>query len=121
MIRAWTSPSNRVVFLCALLSACWLSPGRRNACSAEPVLRIQVSDTRPEMAFLSWDTEGGDRVQTNLLRAGQGVTPRVRMGGQWSSATSTLRGSISKKPLLTATAAIRAATVLPACPRRAEK
>jgi hypothetical protein len=34
---------------------------------------------------LSWDTEGGDRARTNLLRAKSPLALRARMGGQWRS------------------------------------
>lgn len=35
------------------------------------------------MSYLSWDTEGGDRVDTNLLKKGAHVGVRVKMGGTW--------------------------------------
>jgi hypothetical protein len=88
MIRAWVSELNWVVCVCSLFSACWVSAGRQDACAADPVLRLQTAETRAEIAFLSWDTEGGDRAETNLLRSGQGVTSRVRVSGQWLSAAA---------------------------------
>ena len=86
MIRAWVSKSNRVAFLCSLLSAVWISAGHRMPARRTRSCVWQAAETRPEVAFLSWDTEGGDRAATNLLRTGQAVTPRVRVSGQWLSA-----------------------------------
>ena len=43
-------------------------------------------ETDPGIALVSslgWDTEGGGRVGTNLLRAGTGVSLRIWTGGQW--------------------------------------
>src|SRR5437868_7819052 len=34
-----------------------------------PVLRLTTDPAGKVVTFLSWDTEGGDRVRTNLLRA----------------------------------------------------
>ena len=42
---------------------------------------------RPEVHVLSWDTEGGRRAETNLLRSGQPLGLRVKMGGQWKPGT----------------------------------
>ena len=49
----------------------------------EPRLRLAADATRPEVPVLSWDTEGGPRVETNLLRAGRAMGLRVRVDGQW--------------------------------------
>jgi len=38
---------------------------------------------RPLISALSWDTEGGDRLRSSLLRRGAGAGLRVRTGGQW--------------------------------------
>ena len=40
------------------------------------------------MPLLSWDTEGGQRAQKNLLRPGQGLVLRIRIAGQWKPATA---------------------------------
>ena len=45
------------------------------------------------MTALSWDTEGGARLHSNLLRKGSGVGLRVRSGGQWREG-STLPASV---------------------------
>src|SRR6185436_7647479 len=36
---------------------------------AEPKLRIEQNEKESKVTFLSWDTEGGERAKTNLLRA----------------------------------------------------
>ncbi len=43
---------------------------------------------RPCISFLSWDTEGGRRVDTNLLRAGAGVGVRFLVDRQWTEVPS---------------------------------
>ena len=40
---------------------------------AAPVVKIATDEAAPGISFLSWDTEGGDKVATNLLRAGSAV------------------------------------------------
>ena len=45
-------------------------------------LRVEVDGSRPMLSFLSWDTEGGNRVHTNLLRAESSVGLRVHAAGQ---------------------------------------
>src|SRR5690349_4513823 len=49
-------------------------------------LRLDVNPTHASIPFLSWDTEGGDRAQRNLLRSGPGVTLRVKDGDAWREA-----------------------------------
>jgi hypothetical protein len=49
----------------------------------EPVLRIEADPKRACVAVLSWDTEGGNKAQTNLLRADSPLVLRVRVGGEW--------------------------------------
>jgi hypothetical protein len=58
------------------------------ASAEDTVLRLQLGEQRPEAPVLSWDTEGGQRTRTNLLRAGRPMTPRVRVGGQWKPAAA---------------------------------
>jgi hypothetical protein len=38
-----------------------------------PVMKIATDDTSPGLSFLSWDTEGGEKAETNLLRTGSAV------------------------------------------------
>ena len=52
--------------------------------SSEPKLRLEFAATRPEIPVLSWDTEGGPRVETNLVCSGSAVGLRVRVDGAWS-------------------------------------
>jgi hypothetical protein len=51
--------------------------------SSAPILRIEADPKRSMVPVLSWDTEGGERFHTNLLRKGTGVGLRVRSEGQW--------------------------------------
>ena len=70
-----------VALLCTvgIQSAVWAGP---------PRLQMTMPDDQPVVTFLSWDTEGGARVERNLLRPGKGVTVAVRVAGQWLSASA---------------------------------
>lgn len=46
--------------------------------TAWPVLRATADETSPGIAFLSWDTEGGGKAATNLLRQGSAVRLQFR-------------------------------------------
>jgi hypothetical protein len=57
------------------------------AALAGPVtLRIASDPDCARVQFLGWDTEGGQRANTNLLRTGIGMGLRIRSGGQWREA-----------------------------------
>lgn len=47
------------------------------------IVRIQMDSACAAINFLSWDTEGGSRAQTNLLRANTPVVLRIRTRGKW--------------------------------------
>ncbi|MDX9972845.1 MAG: hypothetical protein RBU21_07645 [FCB group bacterium] len=51
--------------------------------AVEPRLRLETDAAHPQITVLSWDTEGGNRVETNLLRAPAGL--RVLREGAWSA------------------------------------
>ena len=53
--------------------------------SGTPTLRVEMDATRALVSVLSWDTEGGDRVRSNLLRAP--LSPRMRVKGEWRAAS----------------------------------
>jgi len=48
-----------------------------------PVLRWAGDPGRPGITYLSWDTEGGERVKINLLRPGSSVNLRLKVDGRW--------------------------------------
>jgi hypothetical protein len=48
-----------------------------------PVLGFEADAKYPGITFLSWDTEGGERVKTNLLRLQTAVKLRFKMDDQW--------------------------------------
>jgi len=52
-----------------------------------PLVRTEMHAGRPEVHVLSWDTEGGRRAETNLLRSGKPVDLRVRVDGRWKQGT----------------------------------
>ena len=52
----------------------------------EAILKFETNPDRVSIPSLSWDTEGGDRAQRNLLRSGPGVTFRVKDGLTWREA-----------------------------------
>src|SRR5580658_572140 len=45
-------------------------------------LRLETDPERALIPFLCWDTEGEDRIKTNLLRR-PGVRLRMRSGPEW--------------------------------------
>ncbi len=49
------------------------------------LLRLQPDAERARVPFLSWDTEGGDRIKTNLLRSDSALSVRVQVAGEWKS------------------------------------
>jgi hypothetical protein len=51
---------------------------------AGPVLRVETDPQSPAIAFLSWDTEGGEQARMNLLRSGSVI--RVCIAGEWLEA-----------------------------------
>ena len=54
---------------------------------ADPAaIRIEPDPDRARVRYLSWDTEGGYRANTNLLRSGSGIGLRIQAGGQWREA-----------------------------------
>ena len=46
-----------------------------------PVIKIATEEASPGIPFLSWDTEGGDKAATNLLRADSAVRVQFSIGG----------------------------------------
>jgi hypothetical protein len=52
--------------------------------AAGPVLRVETDPQSPAIAFLSWDTEGGEQARMNLLRSGSVI--RVCIAGEWLEA-----------------------------------
>jgi hypothetical protein len=53
---------------------------------AVPVLSVLSAETAPGISFLSWDTEGGPKAATNLLRQGSAVRVQFLSGGAWQDA-----------------------------------
>lgn len=51
-----------------------------------PVVRLKTDPEKPLVHFLSWDTEGGKRVERNLLRDNSPVSLRIRTGETWKPA-----------------------------------
>lgn len=52
---------------------------------AEPMLRICPEAEHALVPILTWDSEGGDRVRTNLLRPMEPLCLRIRIHGVWHS------------------------------------
>lgn len=50
------------------------------AAEAAPVLKATTDQTSPGVPFLSWDTEGGKKAATSLLRKGSAVRLQCRQG-----------------------------------------
>ena len=62
---------------------------------------MEMDNERPEVTRLSWDTEGGSRTETNLLRSGQPMRLRMRSGGQNKPAGNLSLSSVDVKPSTT--------------------
>jgi hypothetical protein len=75
----------RPLLLRAVLRACCALPLLLplGALAGPDALRIQTDPERAVVRFMGWDTEGGGRAGTNLLRAGTGISLRFQIGGQW--------------------------------------
>jgi len=54
-----------------------------SAVDSNPVFRIELDAQHAQIPVLSWDTEGGERAQTNLLRLNSPVVLRVCVAGIW--------------------------------------
>jgi hypothetical protein len=55
----------------------------QTAFEIEPILRVHADATHARISFLSWDTEGGNKAGTNLLRKDSSVTLRANIAGKW--------------------------------------
>jgi hypothetical protein len=55
------------------------------AFGVEPILHIETDAKHAWVAVLSWDTEGGKKARTNLLRMNSLLRLRVHVGGKWST------------------------------------
>ena len=58
---------------------------RERVGAAAPIIHLELDNARAAIPFLSWDTEGGNRAQTNLLRANSPLVLRARIRNQWHS------------------------------------
>jgi len=78
--------SRREFLLASGFAAAWSLTGGAFAlgdiANAAAILHVEPDPRRALIPVLSWDTEGGDRWHTNLLRKAAGVAIRVRTGGQ---------------------------------------
>jgi hypothetical protein len=61
---------------------------RRAASNAQCVFRIEPDAQRARIPFISWDTEGGSRAKTNLLRLNSAVVLRIRNDGMWRDSSA---------------------------------
>ena len=96
-MRKWISEMDRRLFLQiagATLGTVALGPAANSFALAEreesqsdigvnPVFRIEPDVHHAQIPILSWDTEGGDKTQTNLLRLHSPIVLRVRVAGVW--------------------------------------
>jgi hypothetical protein len=96
-MRAWNSELDRRSFLHlagASLGAAALgsateslsldkSEAGQSTDEVHSVLRIEPDAHRAQIAFLSWDTEGGHKAETNLLRLYSPIVLRIRVNGEW--------------------------------------
>jgi hypothetical protein len=57
------------------------------AAKAAWLIRLDPDPSRAAVSFLSWDTEGGEKATTNLLRVHSSLVLRARTGGTWKEST----------------------------------
>jgi len=62
-------------------------PGAARPTPPDPVIRISVVEGAPGISYLSWDTEGGTKAATNLLRSGSAVRVQRLGDGAWADAS----------------------------------
>ena len=53
------------------------------AIGVKPILNVETDPKHAWVTVLSWDTEGGDKARTNLLRLNSPLVLRFRVGGRW--------------------------------------
>ncbi len=75
-----------------------LTPASGLAAAGKPVLRLETDPHHPGISFLSWDTEGGMRARTNLLRPGSAVTLRLKINGRWIEGNDLAARALPGKP-----------------------
>lgn len=61
------------------------------AATEDSKVQVIVHPNHQSITHLSWDTEGGDRDRTNLLRKGSGITAQRRIDQEWKSAENQVR------------------------------
>jgi hypothetical protein len=64
----------------------WALSSAASSAATPPIVRMETDPALPLVPILSWDTEGGDRLRTNLLRS-PGLRLRIRPGAEWLEAT----------------------------------
>ncbi len=64
-------------------------------------IRIEVSQQRPEVTCLSWDTEGGSRVESNLLRTPHTMRLRMQSADPGKTGDGITLRSVDAKPGVT--------------------
>ena len=67
----------------SMADSAWALPAQSGAA---PVVRVKADPARPVISFLSWDTEGGPRADSNLLRDDAPVSLEIRTDGAWHPA-----------------------------------
>jgi len=78
----------------ALLSLAVFAAAPQNA----PVAKLDVSPDAGAVTFMSWDTEGGERFEQNLLRADAPFRTAVNVDGSWQEAPAVLRFQCTDAP-----------------------
>ncbi len=59
---------------------------------------VRIDAATASIGFLSWDTEGGGRHKTNLLRSGSAVTFQLGRDGTWQKTASRLQLEVRDQP-----------------------
>jgi hypothetical protein len=81
--RAWLFFAGVSCFMAPTL----LAAAEKSADGVATKVRLESDPARAVVSALSWDTEGGQRAEKNLLRAASGMGLRVQIAGKWQSTT----------------------------------
>ena len=75
--RAFLQTCAAGLYLSNLQASCPVAAALVGSQASRPVVRLETDPQRPVIRTLSWDTEGGDRVRTSLLRPNGGIGLRI--------------------------------------------
>ena len=95
--HGWRCDSAKLASTLVLLTHAAVAP-QALVRAGEPLLHIEMDKQRPQVVFLSWDTEDGSRAATNLLRSGAPMRLRLRSEAEGKPGDGLMLGAVDSKP-----------------------